>query len=213
MRLLFLLCVLLFSRSLFAATVTSLFPSSSAFDSSSTLSTATTATKRLSTVHRPVFTKPPASPHIIHNNPPPSTHSFSRPAASGAPAGFPQHHHRERQKPLVTILEIIGGAIAFLLLIGLVRCIISYKKTPNRDRIAAIMHRHQLQRELEELAQAQPLHRSSLVEPPPPPYLPRPPSYSDDQVSMPLNSTYDSSSPPATPPAARHRVHTNLPDG
>ncbi|KAK0468422.1 uncharacterized protein EV420DRAFT_1504356 [Desarmillaria tabescens] len=78
-------------------------------------------------------------------------------------------------------LEILGGIIAIAIVLSLIRCIISYRRTPKRDRIAAIIHRHQLHREMDDLEyRMSPFYngkRSSLKELPPPPYFPRPPAY------------------------------------
>ncbi|SJL02056.1 uncharacterized protein ARMOST_05380 [Armillaria ostoyae] len=92
------------------------------------------------------------------------------------------------QRPIAMFLEILGGIIALAIVLSLLRCIISYKRTPRRDRIAAIIHRHQLYREMDDLEYRMSpsfiSKRSSLKEPPPPPYFPRPPAY-DLQVTPP----------------------------
>ncbi|KAK0453704.1 hypothetical protein EV421DRAFT_1765898 [Armillaria borealis] len=67
-------------------------------------------------------------------------------------------------------LEILGGIIALAIILSLLRCIISYKRTPRRDRIADY---HSQTPILE-----------YRMKPPPPPYFPRPPAY-DLQVTPP----------------------------
>ncbi|KAJ7094501.1 hypothetical protein B0H15DRAFT_946914 [Mycena belliarum] len=92
------------------------------------------------------------------------------------------HTHHPRPRPsrgppiAALVLEILGALAGCLFLLSIMRCVYSYNRTPARDRISAILHRHQLQREMEELERNPPNPRRSLVEPPPP-YIPPPPSY------------------------------------
>jgi len=196
-----------------------LFAAPSSSDTHSLTTSDSSSKPESSSTHRLVSTETTKSHslHIIHGTDVGKfpTHTFSPSSGTGAPSpdDRPQHKHaHDRQKPVIIFLEVLGGTFAFLLLIGILRCIISYRNTPNRDRIAAYIHRHQLQREMEEMEQAPPRHRSSLAEPPPPPYIPRPPAYGYDDVSTPLNTAYDLSSPPS-PTAARHPDTPALPNG
>ncbi|KAJ7180393.1 hypothetical protein C8R43DRAFT_972893 [Mycena crocata] len=110
----------------------------------------------------------------ITYRPVPTTHTVTPPAPSNFHPRPP--HHQSIASLVLIILGALAGIIFFL---SVVRCIYSYNRTPQRDRISSILHRHQLQREMEELERNPPdLRRGSLVDPPPP-YL-APPSYPDD---------------------------------
>jgi hypothetical protein len=88
-----------------------------------------------------------------------------------------QDSQQSGQKPIFVVFEVLGGLLALGLLLGLGRCCYQYRKAPKRDRIAEVLNRHNLQRELEELERnPQILRRLSLREPAPP-YYPAPPSY------------------------------------
>ncbi|KAJ6628917.1 hypothetical protein B0H10DRAFT_104509 [Mycena sp. CBHHK59/15] len=108
--------------------------------------------------------------------PPPNPTTAPIPFASNTHRSQPSPH---RQTTAAIVLEILGALAGCLLLISFMRCVYSYNRTPNRDRITAVLHRHQLQREMEELERNPPDRRGSLVEPPPP-YL-APPSYPDNE--------------------------------
>jgi len=130
---------------------------------------ATTSGAEHATAHPTATTDPPAA-------------STTRDASS--PSESIQHHHPDdghhSTSTAVLIFEILGVLAAVLVVLGIVRCLLIYSRTPNQDRIVNILHRHQLQREMEELERNPRLfHRNSLIEPPPPPYL-RPPDYQDD---------------------------------
>ncbi|KAJ7284146.1 hypothetical protein C8J57DRAFT_754517 [Mycena rebaudengoi] len=131
---------------------------------SSTKKTATPATRKHHTV-KTIF-RPP-NPTRVPPVPFPSS-SNKRPS---------RHHHPQ---PVGTIVLATLGALAGLLLLAsLLRCLYSYNRTPNHDRINSILHRHQLQREMEELERHPPeRHRAFIA--PPPPYLP-PPCYPDNE--------------------------------
>lgn len=123
------------------------------------------------------------------------------------PPPLPNHtggHHATGQSPAIIFVEVLGGVIAFVLLIGILRCLISYQKTPDHDRISYFIHRHQLQREMEELERNPPtLHRSSsLTGPAPPPYRPPPPSYDQDDSSTPLTAAVSPAAEPRNPDPA-----------
>ena len=72
------------------------------------------------------------------------------------------------------LFEVIGGIAGILIIFSLGRCIYKYKRTPRQDRVAALVDRHMLERELAEMEEAQTPRalvrgrRASLVRPPPP---------------------------------------------
>ncbi|KAF7352529.1 hypothetical protein MVEN_01217900 [Mycena venus] len=165
-----------------------------------------------SSVHKPTVgtTKhhvvtPTAQPHtggqITHGSIP-TTRSF---VPGPAPSHFhprppPQHHQSEA----TLVFEILGALAGVIFFLSVVRCIYSYNRTPSHDRITSILHRHQLQREMEELERNPPDHRRSLVEPPPPPYI-APPAYPDDEstpLSHPRRENVSYGEDPRTPPSA-----------
>lgn len=81
------------------------------------------------------------------------------------------------QKPIFIVFEILAGLLASGLLLCCGRCCYQYKRAPKRDRIAEVLNRHNLQREMAGLELSpQILRRASLREPAPP-YYPAPPSY------------------------------------
>ena len=105
------------------------------------------------------------------------------------PGPRPTGRFQTNQRPLNIAFEVLGGILAAGMLLGFLRCCYNYRKTPRRDRIADILHRHHLQRELEELERnPAALRRPSLREPAPP-YFPRPPSYEH------MNSTHQGTAP------------------
>lgn len=81
------------------------------------------------------------------------------------------------QKPIFVVFAVLGGVLVSGLLLGLVRCCYQYKKAPGRDRIAEILNRHNLQREMEELERNPRMLRRPSLREPAPPYYPAPPSY------------------------------------
>lgn len=93
-------------------------------------------------------------------------------------------------QPVVAIVfECFAGVLGLFLLAGLTRCAYKYKRAPARDRIAALISRHQLEREMAQIErsdlQRRTRPRASMAGPPPPPYQPAP--------------TYDSVVPPEAP--------------
>ena len=128
-------------------------------------------------------------PHISSHTSPFSFSHHPQPTST-TPSSSTQHsHHRIRT---MTILGIVfGGLAGFVLVLSVARCWWSWRKTPSRDRIASLMHRYNLEREMEQ-ATVEPL-RARVRRPPPPPYRHPPPGY--DSVM------------PSSPPAA----HLELP--
>jgi len=83
------------------------------------------------------------------------------------------------QRNATITLGVIAGTVILGFLVAIFRCMYKYKRPPKRDRIAEVLQRHNLQCEMEELERnPYALRRTSLREPAPP-YLPRPPSYSE----------------------------------
>nr|GAT53623.1 predicted protein [Mycena chlorophos] len=120
---------------------------------------------------------------IVHatgsNHPDPTQHHpwFPPPSQSSIP--ITTHH----ESLAALVFEIIGILAALVVAFSVIRCFIIYKRTPQRDRILNILHRHQLQREMEELERNPPMPwQRPSIDPPPPPYL-RPPDYEDDSES------------------------------
>jgi hypothetical protein len=102
----------------------------------------------------------------------------------------PATNQRTSNNTTAIFFEVFGGLVGFVLILGLTRCLYNYSKTPPRDRISAVVNRHQLQREMEELERNPlALRRASLREPAPPPYVPKPPSYSERPSSPPMSGS------------------------
>jgi hypothetical protein len=203
--------------------------------SSAPLSNSATVSRRPSTLpevshHRLTDIGPHPAKTTRHVTPT-NTSPDPPPLFSGHTPPFSGHPHPPPNKsspavsrhisPVAVVFAVLGGLLGLLVLFGIMRCLISYGRTPDHDRVAAFINRHRIQREMEELEEQQYhsfIRRSSLNGPPPPPYLPRPPSYHGhrDEVSAatPLNSSYNprsDDSPPSTPPpihrqAARSRA-------
>ena len=122
--------------------------------------------------------------HVPNIHPIPITTPAFRPGPSRTNHPFVPFHtgdasqsQHSGQKPILVVFEVLGGLLALGFLLCLGRCCYQYKKAPKRDRIAEVLHRHHLQREMEELERnPQILRRPSLGEPAPP-YFPKPPSY------------------------------------
>lgn len=164
---------------------------------SSTLSThISSSTAKGTTSHKTQSTRIP--PHIPAGPPAPHPPVISRPGVTiththSIDPDIPVHtkvpfHNQPQsgQKPISIVFEVLGGLAASALLIGFLRCFYNYKKTPGRDRIADILQRHHLQRELEELERNPGLlRRHPSLREPAPPYFPRPPSYEHVLPSMP----------------------------
>ncbi|KAI0335659.1 hypothetical protein GY45DRAFT_1240269 [Cubamyces sp. BRFM 1775] len=108
-----------------------------------------------------------------HRQPPPPTNTIPH-AHSSTDKGQP---------PAAIAFEILGGIIALLVVVGLARCYISYLRAPRRDRIASVVDRHQLEREMaerqhEELEGLRRVLEARRWHPPPPPYQ-RAPDYEE----------------------------------
>ncbi|KAF5321214.1 hypothetical protein D9619_000494 [Psilocybe cf. subviscida] len=211
--------------------------SNSTFASTSTSHSSSTA--RSSSHRAPIHNKPHPTANIPGPRPLPNptrTRNPPPPPFTGIPDKHPVNNH-SGQRPIAIAFEVLGGVFAGLLLLSFLRCCNNYRKTPRRDRIAEIVHRHNLQRELEELERnPRALRRPSLPEPAPP-YFPRPPSYdtppsqhsasshshrSERSVSPSVYSAVSTYSPSSTPPmsevplpsiAVNRRGHPQYPSG
>ncbi|CAL1701331.1 unnamed protein product [Somion occarium] len=112
---------------------------------------------------------------ITHRLPPPPTQSGNPLAVpSSTPPDQPPSHH---QSPVAIVFECLAGLVGLIFIVWFTRCLYQYKRTPRQDRIAALLSRHELEREMEELEREQlqrRRRRTSLLRPPPPPYQPAP---------------------------------------
>lgn len=96
--------------------------------------------------------------------------TFSSPLPSSLPPTATSHHGPSLA---AIVFETLGGLAGLMVALSFLRCIYSYRKTPERDRISSFVSRHNLEEELAQRA----LRPSGLERRPPPPYFPRPPSY------------------------------------
>ncbi|KAJ7639113.1 hypothetical protein FB45DRAFT_1023855 [Roridomyces roridus] len=130
-------------------------------------------------VRRPTSTKkqPFATNRPISSTPRPHWVPPPQPPASATPF-VGRHAQGPNESAAAIVFEVLGALAGILLFLGLMRCVYNYHRTPHRDRIAVIMHRHQLQREMDELARNPPERRRASMEPPPPAYI-APPVYLD----------------------------------
>ena len=113
------------------------------------------------------ITRPPQHPH------PPSTQTQGGTTATNTNS----HSHGSSQSIAAILFETLGGLLGLCFVLGFGRCAYKYHRTPPRDRISALLDRHQLERELAELEAQEAMddRRSSIVAPPPP--YERAPSY------------------------------------
>ncbi|KAI0660802.1 hypothetical protein C8Q70DRAFT_745675 [Cubamyces menziesii] len=101
------------------------------------------------------------------------------------PSAIPHHNSSsdKSQPPVAIAFEVLGGIVALLVVLGFARCYISYLRAPRRDRIASVVDRHQLEREMAERQQEELEGLRRVLEarrwhPPPPPYQ-RAPDYEE----------------------------------
>ncbi|KIJ69963.1 hypothetical protein HYDPIDRAFT_104635 [Hydnomerulius pinastri MD-312] len=103
-----------------------------------------------------------------------ATPPTSAPFASHTPTNHNGYRHKFQLVSLIFI--VLGGVSGVLITFFFLRCWYSYYKTPRQDRIATLLHRYNLEREMAERERlAGESRRWSL---PPPPYQPPPPHYS-----------------------------------
>ncbi|OCH94334.1 hypothetical protein OBBRIDRAFT_165896 [Obba rivulosa] len=116
----------------------------------------------------------PFAPHHDPPNSPPPT--ATSPTVIGASSS-----HSHHQPAVAIVFEVLAGVVGLIVVLVLGRCCYSWQKTPRQDRIAALMNRHALDREMAELERARLQERLRVRQaervPPPPPYIPDPPAY------------------------------------
>ncbi|KDQ64373.1 hypothetical protein JAAARDRAFT_224003 [Jaapia argillacea MUCL 33604] len=124
--------------------------------------------------HHPIFTSPSSSlafgPATHHPAPLRSFHPYPSNPTSNP---HPPFQRGNRQSPGAIFGEVVGGLAGVILVLSVVRCIFSWRRTPARDRIAARISRHHLDREMAEAAaqdRLTRLHFEAPSHPPPPPY-------------------------------------------
>jgi len=161
---------------------------------SSTHPLVTAAVASHSTNNKPQAVPTPPHPHTSHSRslPQQSTHFTFHPHPiptasldgpdspsinniTSAPPPHPSHH----QPPVAIAFEVIGGLALLSLILCCSRCVYKYKRMPERDRISAVVDRHRLERELEEMEEAQPYRRRTSLTRPPPPAYQNAPAYED----------------------------------
>lgn len=156
------------------------------------------SSRRLHSSSTPIHTRPTSAVHSFRTTQP------SIPTHTEAPLHV-VHPHHSSPASIAIIFEVIAGIIAFGVIVSLTRCFYIYKRTPKRDRIAEVLNRHHLQRELAELGHNSIIIRRPSLREPAPPYFPRPPSYDatlTTPVSAPQQAEYEelgTSSPPHSP--------------
>ena len=104
------------------------------------------------------------------------------------------------------VLEVLAGIVAAVVLFLVGRCYYSYRRTPARDRIGALLNRHRLEREMEEMERDRMERFSRALDsrrwrPPPPPYQ-HAPEYesvitSDDSIDWGRPSLPPTTHPPS----------------
>jgi hypothetical protein len=129
-------------------------------------------TKPKTTSHSVATHRPHVSTPLLHHPRPPFN-----PSPASTPSPSPIHHYplTHHHKTIVIIALALAGLIVLGVLMCIARCMWSWHKTPRRDRIAGLMNRYNLEREMEEAA-VEP-RRARVRKPPPPPYFPPPPEY------------------------------------
>lgn len=139
------------------------------------------------TLHRfPPTTRSPLAhqtqPTTVHVPIPPDATVSDRP------------HHHNHELPIHIFFEVLGGLLGLAVVVGCSRCCYIYGVTPKRDRIVAILERHQLDRELAEMDRTSHPLRRELT--PLPVYFPPPPTYENGTPpALDLHSPTRSTSP------------------
>lgn len=107
---------------------------------------------------------------------PHTTGSHPHPFSPGTPIPSSTRSSAHGQPVVAIVFEVLAGAAGLFIVLALARCLYSYKRTPSRDRIGALLNRHRLEREMEDLEQRDRMARISRAlepyrwRPPPPPY-------------------------------------------
>lgn len=116
-----------------------------------------------------------AHPHLVPN---PTSPFHNGPPGQQPPRPIPAtprpHSHR-RISTVGIVFACLGGIAATLILLAMARCFYLWRRTPSRDRIAGLLQRHHLDREMEEreredLARRMRESAAPRWKPPPPPY-------------------------------------------
>ncbi|RPD66972.1 hypothetical protein L226DRAFT_608239 [Lentinus tigrinus ALCF2SS1-7] len=107
------------------------------------------------------------------------THTFLPHPPPTGPVGGSPPRSSHGQSAVAIVFEVLGGAVVLLIVLAIARCWYSYRRTPPRDRIGALLSRHQLEREMEEQQRDRMERINRAMEPyrwrpPPPPYQPAP---------------------------------------
>ncbi|KLO15671.1 hypothetical protein SCHPADRAFT_995672 [Schizopora paradoxa] len=170
---------------------------SSSSSSSSTPAVSSSATGTHSTNNKPQEANTNAAAtkshsHTTHSFPSQSTHFSFHPhpiPTSSVDSGTPfstspelQTSSHHGQPPAAIAFEVIGGLALLALILCCARCAYKYRRVPARDRVALILDRHRLERELEEMEEAQPYRRRTSLTRPPPPAYQNAPAY-DEAIS------------------------------
>ena len=164
----------------------------------------TTNTHHITTLHHPPF----------HFTPTQLTFTPSLPVTTPWQSN-PATDRRRRTNPATIFLAAFGGVIGLGLFLGLIRCLYNYSKTPRRDRISGVLNRYRLQRELEELERNPFALRHPSLREPAPPYIPKPPSYTERSSSPRPGPEYadaHNESPPASPITLRRSLEITAPN-
>lgn len=160
------------------------------------------SSKTISSSHsqNPGTIGPHTPPHITHSSnllPPPhrTTHPWipPHPSSTSSSLGHP-YPASTSIKPIAIVGIVFGVLVSVTFMFGFARCWWNWRRTPSQDRIATLLHRYHLQREMEEAA-VEPI-RARVERPPPPPYRPPPPGYENVLPSSP-------------PPAHMSQLHTD----
>ena len=125
--------------------------------------------------HSLAIPTPHTHPHLSHSFNFTGTHTFQPHPLPTDPAGDHQPPSSHGQSAVAIVFEVLAGALALVIVAALARCWYSYRRTPSRDRIGALLSRHQLEREMEEQQRDRMERISRAMEayrwrPPPPPY-------------------------------------------
>ncbi|KAF7792887.1 hypothetical protein EIP86_003988 [Pleurotus ostreatoroseus] len=155
----------------------------------------------------PVIVHPTSGTHLFPfpHGPSPTDPSSdpNGPSHHHPPPPLPPHHsHHNSQSAVAIAFEVIGAVAGAFLIFMLSRCLWSWRRTPQHDRIETLLSRHYLQREMQERERTELERRiwrnASVQRPPPPPYQPAP-AY--DAVAVePCSPPPTHSPPPAESP-------------
>lgn len=161
------------------------------------------------TTHVQTFPHPPYVQTHTRDPPTPA------PTRTRAPDIRPQSQSI-RQTPIIIFFEVLCGIFLLIVCMGMFRFCRSYRKTPTRDRVSAIISRHRLQMELDELRRRPPMRRFNSIQEPAPPYMPRPPSYietppANTRVTQANYDVLSNASPPGSPTRSHNSLDISQP--